>query len=432
MSSQPSRRQYDTLKHSLSPRLPASDEYPLPMDTPRLSRGGDSWRPNEHQSPSIDEFSFRNNNTAPRYPGKDNQPIPSRHPTTQDRYYPSWENRDKRRHGGSQRAAKRYGVYKGPQWGNYHRIATAARPLLSLKQEGAQEQMLGTADNVNATKRFLSVDEMSDSGDEQMEESESDTDLGSSEAIVFVESKMNSATEKEANNDAEPPKKRRVIEATTTEHRWSNPDPYTSLPPVDDSLRKKRDVVKIIRKARIPTDRAVNTSDQAAANDDFISLGFEDSSKVKNVGQSSNRVTGDLKGGGLAIPDVPSRVKEFSHLVNLRKDDFPKAPGTQDFSLQANQLGPPPSLEKAEKGSPGEMNSDKRTILDHDGALGNRKRTHDDVIKSTIQRPPKPRKGYSETSQGHLVDQWVPRDGADPTPWHDGKASVQSDGMGFR
>lgn len=55
--------------------------------------------------------------------------------------------------------------------------------------------------------------------------------------------------------------------------RWSNPDPYTALPPVDDSNRKHKDVVKLIRKARVET-AAVPV--MGAANDqDFISLDFD-------------------------------------------------------------------------------------------------------------------------------------------------------------
>ena len=55
--------------------------------------------------------------------------------------------------------------------------------------------------------------------------------------------------------------------------RWSNPDPYTSLPPVDDPKRKHKDVVKLIRKARVETTAAPG---MGAANDqDFISFDFD-------------------------------------------------------------------------------------------------------------------------------------------------------------
>lgn len=53
-------------------------------------------------------------------------------------------------------------------------------------------------------------------------------------------------------DDAHPSKRAR-LNNLTNEPRWSNPDPYTALPPVDESNRKHKDVVKLIRKARVET-----------------------------------------------------------------------------------------------------------------------------------------------------------------------------------
>jgi non-canonical poly(A) RNA polymerase PAPD5/7 len=56
--------------------------------------------------------------------------------------------------------------------------------------------------------------------------------------------------------------------------RWSNPDPYTALPPVDESNRKHKDVVKLIRKARVET---ASVTVMAVTNDqDFISFDGDD------------------------------------------------------------------------------------------------------------------------------------------------------------
>ena len=51
--------------------------------------------------------------------------------------------------------------------------------------------------------------------------------------------------------------------------KWSNPDPYTSLPPAGDVAAKRTDVVKLIRKARIDTDASLERIKQP---DDFISF----------------------------------------------------------------------------------------------------------------------------------------------------------------
>ena len=53
--------------------------------------------------------------------------------------------------------------------------------------------------------------------------------------------------------------------------KWSNPDPYTSLPPPPDTTGTRVDVVKLIRKAR--NEHAV-ADNAMAAQDDFISFDF--------------------------------------------------------------------------------------------------------------------------------------------------------------
>jgi non-canonical poly(A) RNA polymerase PAPD5/7 len=81
--------------------------------------------------------------------------------------------------------------------------------------------------------------------------------------------------------------------------RWSNPDPYTALPPVDDSNRKHKDVVKLIRKARVET---ASVHVMAATNDqDFISFDFDGNDF--NTGQPSPPL-GAPKG---PRADLPSR-----------------------------------------------------------------------------------------------------------------------------
>ena len=51
--------------------------------------------------------------------------------------------------------------------------------------------------------------------------------------------------------------------------KWSNPDPYTSLPPAADATAKRTDVVKLIRKARVDTLNGLQKVNKA---DDFISF----------------------------------------------------------------------------------------------------------------------------------------------------------------
>jgi non-canonical poly(A) RNA polymerase PAPD5/7 len=58
--------------------------------------------------------------------------------------------------------------------------------------------------------------------------------------------------------------------------KWSNPDPYTALPPPDETTGKKTDFVKLIRKAKNQEAEKAAAHNSVAANDDFISFGDED------------------------------------------------------------------------------------------------------------------------------------------------------------
>ena len=52
---------------------------------------------------------------------------------------------------------------------------------------------------------------------------------------------------------------------------WSNPDPYTALPPVTETQKKKQDVVRLIRRSRVtPPPQSTNLA--GANGEDFISL----------------------------------------------------------------------------------------------------------------------------------------------------------------
>lgn len=74
--------------------------------------------------------------------------------------------------------------------------------------------------------------------------------------------------------------KRRKIAADETDEapvvKWSNPDPYTALPPAPDSTHKRVDVVKLIRKARMDEGGLQSTDANQADFISFASLGQDD------------------------------------------------------------------------------------------------------------------------------------------------------------
>ncbi|CAG8192581.1 unnamed protein product [Penicillium olsonii] len=144
----------------------------------------------------------------------------------------------------------------------YRPPPTADRPLLSRKRETTPEQLQGE-NETNAPPKFASLNEvsaMSDSEEAEMDTSDSDS-------------------------DNERPRKRRALGLHESQEKapvpppappatkWSNPDPYTALPPPSEQTNKGFDVVKLIRKARLDNAAKTTQTDAVKENSDFISLG---------------------------------------------------------------------------------------------------------------------------------------------------------------
>lgn len=144
----------------------------------------------------------------------------------------------------------------------YSRPSTAERPLLRSKRETTPEQ-LKPAESVDQQHglKFAPVSELSDSEEADMDVSDDSDNEG----------------------DESHPRKRRAIDPTSSRDaapveppapKWSNPDPYTVLPPPDESRSAKVDVVKLIRKSRVNASESQSAkTDAVTTNEDFISLG---------------------------------------------------------------------------------------------------------------------------------------------------------------
>ena len=274
-------------------------------------------------------------------------------------------------------------------------------------------------------RRFLPAEDVSDSDEESMDQSESDADN----------------VEQNDDGSLEPPKKRRNV-GLRKRHgtdegnlpKWSNPDPYTVLPPVEEEARKRKDVVKLIRKSDLHTAAKASQHNQVAANDDFISFGFEDDKASMPDGVPPSPGSVDQNGYGVGVPAAPSAPRQqFSHLENLHGESLGDAPGTYSKVETANSLGPPPSLFAVAPLGPEKIIVDtqlSRRMMSSetskggsgsnflpydDGALGNRKRTHDDEIKGGSVRPRR-KAGFGQAN-GSVLPEWLPLQNTDPTPW---------------
>jgi non-canonical poly(A) RNA polymerase PAPD5/7 len=209
--------------------------------------------------------------------------------------------------------------------------------------------------------KFRDVEQLSD-------DDELDMDISSSsEAEGPSKKRARTTNDDDASGDAAP--------------KWSNPDPYTALPCPDESTRKKKNMVELIRKARIEEQEAKAAATTEA--EDFISFDLtedEDSSEEEEEAPPPP-------------PNAPS---------GPRADlDKPRAPVNE--VMEARRLA-------------------------NDG-LGSRKRTADDVIK-----PPdygQLKKATTKPSKGVLLPSWQPKATEDPCPWDTVDHSATTN-MGFR
>ncbi|KAL9003164.1 MAG: hypothetical protein Q9188_003951 [Gyalolechia gomerana] len=376
----------------------------LPQRPPNQAHGGgDSWRPSVPQN----DFAFRNDPSAPRYPPEGDHYRP-----TNDRPYC---NNNRYGYGASNRG-------RGPRW------ATAARPLLSSKRGNSPEDVLAQADAQNKAQRFLPADDVSDSDEEEMQESDLDEQKFSSggqdmtmTSLLIDQEQANLPMSTGIAENLEPPTKRRATATTFKDAKeaasvpkWSNPDPYTVLPPVDESQRKRKDVVKIIRKARIAAEKGTATANQVAANDDFISFGHEGDPDSDRRAHSSSPPEPPAR-HEFGVPGAPTGPRAFSHLNNLHVAyNNNHAPGTIENRPSITDLGPPPGLTNGPQAKPDQKPVRQDFYPDQAEALGNRKRTFDDDIK----RDAIPKAGGKKApSNGTVLKEWIPRGNTNPTPW---------------
>lgn len=169
----------------------------------------------------------------------------------------------------------------------------AERPLLRGKRETTPEMLTDGASDKPAPK-FARIEDMSDS-------EEADMDLSSSE-------------ESEDAEEESRPRKRRAVAGDGQDTpipapappapKWSNPDPYTALPPPDESQHKRPDFIKLIRKAKLQYDLAeTKDNDAVAENADFISLGaLDDSIRGERPPENAPKGPKSMQVDGAAAP----------------------------------------------------------------------------------------------------------------------------------
>ncbi|KAI8945051.1 hypothetical protein F4801DRAFT_569646 [Xylaria longipes] len=304
-----------------------------------------------------------------------------------DNYAPRRD--DSRRTRGGQRhdRPRRPGPYQRRE-----KEKAADRLLLSKRFDDQPELMLGDR-AVRATYR--DVDELSDSDEVDMDIS----DNGDSDS-----------------NRADRPAKRARTDTSAAASaqdvpKWSNPDPYTALPPPENT--RKKDVVQLIRKARVEAEAQKPTVSTEAA--DFISCDFSDDDN-KVTGHVSDRVAETLPRD--AANDAANRPNASMGLPAASLTLPPKPP-ISSADRPPQQIGKPqPTQSQSALHIKRGSKTSAPVDLTPSASLGNRKRTIDDEILLPVQPPHAPLKKVNRMAPGgSVVSAWQPVPGKNPCPW---------------
>jgi non-canonical poly(A) RNA polymerase PAPD5/7 len=200
-------------------------------------------------------------------------------------------------------------------------------------------------------------------------------------------------------SDDEGPRKRTKVEASEAPAapKWSNPDPYTVLPPPESLGAPKKDIVQTIRKAK---NEQLAKVDKVADNSDFISFNFDDDDDAKSDPPSPPVTKSPAQSG------EPS----FSH-----RDSFHRKTSTSNIpqSNGASTASFTPINQRTQ--APVSISSDS----DHAEVKS--------IVPERVSRPPK-RKSRDTRQFGDVVEEWQSVDGQPVAPWctrdHSATASV--------
>lgn len=347
-------------------------------------RGGDytfrgaADRQAQHYRPQND-FTFQAPGpSAPRFPPVDNYPT---HQPQQSRSRRPDERRlQDRRPPPRQRADGTQG-HRG-RGGFRGRPAHKRDILRDSGRETTPEQLEGM--NIDGQTRFRDVYSISD-------------DSGDDGVIDLT---------RDSESDSEAPRKRTRVAAPTETAlpKWSNPDPYTVLPPPETLGAPKKDIVQVIRKAKVDAAAREDAQTAVKENADFISLNFDDDFGSADLSYDSD-VLADRQ-PPLNAPKAPSG---FSHREELHGKRLPTQPTPQAQALSftpINQETPRLPSDSVAGGPPSPppgfvMPTDEELMAQYAGEGKGKKRKFGDI---------KPKTNHD------IVDAWEPNH-TDPTPW---------------
>ncbi|KAK3381938.1 hypothetical protein B0H63DRAFT_216499 [Podospora didyma] len=225
----------------------------------------------------------------------------------------------------------------------------------------------------------------------------------------------------EGDGAAEPSNKRARVglddrsEEGNSAPKWSNPDPYTVLPPSESGVQnKKKDVVHLIRKARVQTKDA--RPSLPTASEDFISCDFDDSDEGSNASASDGNATqGIFNAPTGPRSNVPILRSGLGGTFGAGLPPNPMA-AISAKATQVIDLTDTPEVIDITSSSPPKSTREKLVAYNDPApaALGSRKRTFNDEIKLPHARL---KKATKAPVGGHISSDWKEVQGEDPCPW---------------
>ncbi|KAI6250144.1 Terminal nucleotidyltransferase 4B [Erysiphe necator] len=315
-------------------------------------------------------------------------------------------------------------------YGRNSRVASE-REFLRTNREPTPQLMTGMNDESGTSVKFHRLEDLSDS-------EETDMDLSGNEDSNFEKNKPcslpnspkgsvksdiklakstlpNDFQADELNHIGtqslinEKDDKKKIVKALSEKKnndrpRWSNPDPYTALPPPDESQKKKKDVVKLIRKARISSGSKTKLE---TPTDDFISFDFEENNLIDST-DSLDRC------------HSPPIFRESIHSAE-KQDRSRIIRASSPFSRKTRRSASPSDTEKdivTKVRGKLPIRSSVNEYSGHDfqseSNLGSRKRTINDEIK---EPPIAHEKGVRSPPDGRILENWLSYDNISESPW---------------
>ncbi|THY59071.1 hypothetical protein D6C97_04213 [Aureobasidium pullulans] len=397
---EPSSRSQRAYPQRDRPPPPSYHDAPPPPSGPRdmfQFRGAaarpaaDNYRPGG-PGPRRDGFNFSAGNNAPSFAPSDNYPGARRPP------------RDSRRGGRNNARGRGPPRRFGPK-------PAHERDLMRRQREPTPDQLEGM--NEGKESRFKVLDDLSesDSGSDDDSAMDHETDAHDSTHAPVQPSFANNASHSDDSEDEHPRAKRARVKSKSPESeqakpKWSNPDPYTALPPPGESDAKKKDVVKLIRKAKV---EAAKPAAAAAEGEDFISLNFDDDfAQEISDDEGGISLSGSVRGEH-SLPHKPS----FSHLDHLHPDRNLPPPAPPAEEAKGVNMSAPMALPRLDVWPP---------PADVHGDPSGRSQYHTGMQRQEAKDAPAPlrkenKKRKRRDDSGSIVDEWLTPEDTDPAPW---------------